>query len=364
MAHELLCKWLELPSNPWPPDHYALLGLNAGSGDADVIEQRVLERMESLRHYQLLHPEVVTEGMNLLAQAMISLTDPSARDQYDRDLGVDSSVTEREIAVDEDEVEDADVEDDEEMPESMSIATLPEPPANARILTWPNEAATTSESSGQSDSEEPPADPITILELDDEPDAHDEVEDDGPSLKVPSVILEEEEAREADLARDIRRRRYRDIVRLRRVIEVWEKLRTFLEKPAKTFSRRTDTVAFMNSLSDLRPLLGDVSELIGDPNEPGHLIAALAKQQLVVEMFRSLLPSQREALADDCQSAFAILTKHYRRLRRDVRRLTARGFKRRFVYPLYRSIARRPEWLFLCVGIAALAIAFVRSVPK
>ena len=32
------------------------------------------DRMERLRGYQLLHPELVTEGMNRLAQALICLT--------------------------------------------------------------------------------------------------------------------------------------------------------------------------------------------------------------------------------------------------------------------------------------------------
>ena len=74
MGHELLCGWLEIAPDSWPPDYYALLGLPPGEGTTDEIEQRVLERMEKLRHYQLMHPELVTEGMNLLAQAMITLS--------------------------------------------------------------------------------------------------------------------------------------------------------------------------------------------------------------------------------------------------------------------------------------------------
>jgi hypothetical protein len=363
MAHELLCKWLELPSNPWPPDHYALLGMEPGEGNADEIEQRVLERMESLRHYQLMHPDVVTEGMNLLAQAMISLTDPSAREQYRRDLEVESNGAESAAESDqEEEVEE--IEDEEELPEPTRVAAPPAPPPSARVSTWPNLTPLPSEAADQSGEDEPLPNPITILELDDEQETPEDPDDEESSLAVPSAILEEEKIEEADVERDKRRRRYREIVRVRRVIEVWGRLLEFLQKAARTFSRRTDTVAFMNCLADLRPLIGYVSDLIGGPNKPGNLIASLAKQQLVVEMFRSFLPSQREALAEDCRRAYVILTDHYRQLGRDVRRLTSRGFQRRVLYPLYRNVARRPEWLFLFLGILALIIAFARSLPR
>src|SRR5437588_738333 len=32
MSHELICAWLGLPPDPWPPDHYALLGLTPAAG--------------------------------------------------------------------------------------------------------------------------------------------------------------------------------------------------------------------------------------------------------------------------------------------------------------------------------------------
>ena len=84
----LLKKWLELKSEHWPPNHYALLGLNEGEGAADEIELRVLDRMERLRSYQLVHPDLVTEGMNRLAQALNCLTDLEAKKNYDQTLGL------------------------------------------------------------------------------------------------------------------------------------------------------------------------------------------------------------------------------------------------------------------------------------
>jgi hypothetical protein len=76
MSHELICSCLQLSPDRWPPDHYTLLGLEIGEADTRRIEQRVAERMEKLRRYQLTHTDQVTEGMNRLAQALVCLTDP------------------------------------------------------------------------------------------------------------------------------------------------------------------------------------------------------------------------------------------------------------------------------------------------
>src|SRR5690348_5149929 len=81
--HELICSCLQLPADRWPPDHYTLLGLETGHTDIKQIEQRVQERMEKLRHYQLTHADQVTDGMNRLAQALVCLTDPAAKKAYD-----------------------------------------------------------------------------------------------------------------------------------------------------------------------------------------------------------------------------------------------------------------------------------------
>ena len=60
LMHDLICSCLQLPADPWPPDHYTLLGLELREADTRHIEQRVEERMERLRRYQLTHAEQVT----------------------------------------------------------------------------------------------------------------------------------------------------------------------------------------------------------------------------------------------------------------------------------------------------------------
>jgi hypothetical protein len=81
--NQQICDWLGLPTGNWPPDHYTLLGLKPNESDPHVIEERVQERMQRVRPFQLNYPEQVTEAMNRLAQAFSCLTDPTARKAYE-----------------------------------------------------------------------------------------------------------------------------------------------------------------------------------------------------------------------------------------------------------------------------------------
>ncbi len=223
--------------------------------------------------------------MNLLAQAMICLTEPATRTAYDQKLLPSPPVI--------------NLGDADELP----LQLVDEPPAAARPVRLDRRA-------------QPDLDPLRLppetYSLEDEPDAD--------ALLIPELIddepltlAEEEDEEDEPETRSInprpdrtpktRRDFYRSIVRIRRVLRIWERLRAYLDDPEKTFDRRIDTIAFMSCLAELQPLLPSVADLVGGPNQPGHLVAALARQQLVVEMFRSLLPSQRLALTRDCQSA-------------------------------------------------------------
>ncbi|MFO0800729.1 MAG: hypothetical protein U0804_24960 [Gemmataceae bacterium] len=76
----LLRSWLDLPPDAdWPPDPNVLLGFPVGPVDAAEAEVRAIDRMDRLRPHQLLHPELVTEGMTRLAQALIAFTEAPPR---------------------------------------------------------------------------------------------------------------------------------------------------------------------------------------------------------------------------------------------------------------------------------------------
>lgn len=93
MDFTLLQTWLRLPGGSWPPDHYALLDLPPETADPGLIERHVMDRMDVLRRHQLRHPELVTAGMNQLAQALVCLSDAEERSAYNARLGLKPTAT-------------------------------------------------------------------------------------------------------------------------------------------------------------------------------------------------------------------------------------------------------------------------------
>jgi hypothetical protein len=93
MSRELICSILGIRPDSWPPDHYALIGLSPHEANPARVEIRVQELSAKLRSYQLAHPDDVTDALNRLAQALVCLTDPAARADYDskRSVGNDSA---------------------------------------------------------------------------------------------------------------------------------------------------------------------------------------------------------------------------------------------------------------------------------
>lgn len=351
MTHDKLRGWLKLPDGPWPPDHYALIGLPVGAGNPQEIEGRVLERLELLRRYQLPHPDEATEGMNLLARALDTLTDPDTRRTYDRSLGL-KPVTK---------VEPAPPIADDDYDFDNLFADVP---------------ATESEPAEPAPADEPgvPDAMNQLPEMPDEPDIDDEPEFlDEPAveplpeaiiLPVPAAVARLEEPATARPIRpkSPRREIYADLARVRKVLRIFERARPYLTDTDRTLHRRTDTLALMGCLAELRPLLHTVPDLIAAPKRPGNLVAALARQRLQFDTFRSLLPDQRDSLARDFRAAHYRLAGYYDDLRDEIRRLTEKDWSRRVLRPTLKYIGDHPERLLLPVALLALAVALVRSV--
>jgi len=212
-------------------------------------------------------------------------------------------------------------------------------------------------------------DPIAELpELGEDPDADDEQEvielpPEAIILPVPPAVARlETEPSKPKRPRSPRRELYADLARVRKVLRIWERARPYLTDTDRTFTRRADTLALMGCLAELRPLLHTVIDLIAAPKRPGNLVAALARQRLQFDTFRSLLPDQREALARDFRAAHYRLSGYYDDLRDEVRRRTEKDWSRRVLRSALRYVADHPELVVLPFALAALAIAMVRSV--
>lgn len=95
MSRELICSILKVPPEPWPPNHYTLLGISTSEIDPARLEARASELSALLRTYQLSYPEPVTEALNRIAQALVCLQDPRARAEYDAQLTGNRSAASR-----------------------------------------------------------------------------------------------------------------------------------------------------------------------------------------------------------------------------------------------------------------------------
>lgn len=349
MTPDKLRAWLRLPDGPWPPDHYTLIGLEPGAGTPDGIEARVLERLELLRRYQLPHPDEATEGMNLLARALDTLTDPDARRTYDKSLGLKPATKVVEPA---------------RLPANDDLNAL-----------FPGVPLLPSASEGPAapaEDESVLPDVIVLEPVDEEPDIDDEPEildEDAPALpdaiflSVPPPVarLEGQDGGAPRRPRSPRRELYADLARVRKVLRVFERARPYLTDAERTFSRRADTLAVMGCLAELRPLLPTVADVVGTGRRPGREVAALARQRLLFDTFRSLHPDDRDALARDFRAAHYALAGFYDDLRDEVRRLTEKDWSRSVGRPVLRYLGDHPEWLILPFALAVLVVAAVRS---
>jgi hypothetical protein len=340
--HDRLRSWLGLPSGSWPPDHYALLDLPRGGGDVADIEARVLDRMELLRPHQLLHPELVTEGMNRLAQALVCLTDPVARAGYDRELGIPPPPFE--------------VVEDEPLPPTEPAPPTPPPDATVELpfepgLLPPGEAL-------------PPA----YVVVESNPKLPYEVVPDEPKSEpprpLPPLELQEPEFLPVEPPAPVppapisRRAVYRRLAALRRALRAWEHLRPVLGDPSATLATPVEVLLFVRALTEARAALPGVARVIRSPGAPGGTVAALVRLPHALHAVRVLLPAQRQMVALDWRRGDETLRRERTRLRELAffrpRRRGGRGTR------LWRELRHTPEWILLVLALAALMFALVR----
>ena len=78
-------RWLAIPPNDQPPNHYRLLGLELFEGDADVIESAADQRMAHLRTFQTgKHSNLSQKLLNEVAAARLCLLNPEKRAAYEK----------------------------------------------------------------------------------------------------------------------------------------------------------------------------------------------------------------------------------------------------------------------------------------
>lgn len=351
MSRELICTWLKLPPDRWPPDHYTLVGLDPGESDAARIEQHFHERHEWLLRYQLAHPEAVTEALNRLAQAFVCLTDPQAKQAYDRSL-----FPEREAPT--------------------SAPPLPpnvETPSLADPLAWlygswspPASEAAAAPATPRTPTEDraPPSEPV--------PSAHPSANGIPPPPPPELSLADEPEDPVVRVAGSPAARRglgtkralYYRISRTRQLLRSWIAVGRYVGDASFALQKRSDAVALRRQLDLIRDLLHGFPPLLGQAGQPGYLVIALARQPMIVQTFLALLPSQREALVRDWQAGLTLLAAHRLVLREEIWTLRRRGWIGRLRRTLGAVVTEHLGlWLLLFV-VAAINGAILPVMPS
>jgi hypothetical protein len=312
----LLRSWLALPPGPWPPDHYALLGVDRDSTDPAAIEAVVLAKMDHLRSHQLRHPELVTEGMNRLAQALVCLTDAAARTAYDASLAPTRLGA----------------------PEPLEVPFVPGlgPPEPG-----------------------PPADfvpvrPAYVL-VPDEPPAYVVVPDE------PAAALEPEPLPLPSAAWPPRTRRelFARLAVLRRMLAAWRTLRPVLADPGEPLNRPAAVLALLDAAAELQLLLRRYRDDL--PDGSGAFVSVLVRQRFVLPTFRTLLPDQRRALSLDWSRGELFLRGEHDRLRELVRAGRPLRGRDGTGARLVRWAVRTPELVLAVLAVAWVVVTVLRT---
>jgi hypothetical protein len=375
MDHDLICSWLGLPPGTWPPNHYRLLGLEPGEANAELIEERVHERLDTVRCYQMMHPEQATEAMNRLAQAFVCLTEPSSKKTYDTQLGIRAV----EMPV---------------PPVPPPVAPAPTPPqpkapdwlSNPPPITSPREKVPTPSPAETPppaavpvarpsmppvilnysaapppptkqppplpptvDTPEPPAAPPMAIPL--APPLPS-----APPLEPIDPFLDAAQSGTARRGIGTKRGIYRRIARTRRLRRLWNDLGKYLGSPKRRLKRSVEGPELIRLLDEITTLLRRFPPMLGEAGQPGYLVLALTQVD-TIKVFQSFSPHQREALSRDWSSAMKLLTAHCDFLRRELRVMRKRTLKQRLLHAGWSLFVDQPGTVLLLLSLFAIIVA-------
>ncbi len=360
MDHDLICSWLGLPPGTWPPDHYRLLGLQPGEDNAEVIERHVHERLDTVRCYQITHPELATEAMNRLAQAFVCLTEPSSKKIYDAQLGLVARAAHPS-------------EDQTPTPQANALDWLPSPkPESTASESPPGAVAASNEATPAPTTKLPPPLPTVLPAA----EAIDEtpVPPTAPPLAIPvptplptglplepaDPVLEAAQAGPAHRGIATKRGIYQRIAQTRRLLRLWNDLGKYVSQPKRRLNRSAEGPELIRLLGEITELLKGFPPLLGEAGQPGYLVLALTQVD-TVKVFQSFSPHQREALSRDWGNAVKLLTAHRDFLRRELRAMRNRPWRQRFVRASWSLLVDRPGTVLILLALLAINVALWRS---
>jgi hypothetical protein len=357
MSHDLICSWLGLPPGEWPPDHYRLLGLEPGEDNAELIEQRVHQRLDAVRRYQMMHPEPATEAMNRLAQAFVCLMEPASKRAYDTDvLGLAPPAAEASVTT------APEAEQTPTTPGASDQAAIDTAPGTVPVGPPPLPASVAVASPPRRPPPLPPLPPLPAT-VQAEPSPAAEAAAPAESTPLPEPVDPVvEAARSAPARRGIGTKRalYYRVARTRQLLRVWTALGKYLSSPRRRLNRATEGPDLVHLLEEIGTLLKRFPPLLGEAGQPGYLVLALTQVD-TVKAFQSFSPHQREALTRDWRAGIKLLLAHRDFLRQELRAMRKRTFRQRLARATYSLITDQPGTVLLLLALLALNVALWRS---
>lgn len=347
MKHNLICNWLGLSAENWPPTHYQLLGLEPGEKNVALIEQRVQQRLDTVRRYQLAHPDQATEALNRLAQAYVCLTEPAAKQRYDASILDDSNV-----------------------------AVLDSLPANHPCVSTDTPVPGTYHLPGRMRNRSTPAvacppplpDPASVSDQMLEvpgitPEEPEDILDDAAiEATLPPLVPTEElpdhppvcpleeaaRSRTARVGLCTRRGILRRIQLLRQLLRTWNNIGRLLPHnpsfgaPSRKLNPRSRGQALLRNLNRMQELLNDFPQIFGEAGQSGFLVLGLLEQEQAAYTLHTLDDAQLAKLAEDWRAGYDLLRAHGRLLTELTSQHRNLGFFQRWLLNLRSTIVHQP----------------------
>jgi hypothetical protein len=128
---------------------------------------------------------------------------------------------------------------------------------------------------------------------------------------------------------------------------------------AEALATPVSVLLFVQALATARAALPGVAWLFPRPDSPGGTVVALVRLPHALHAVRTLLPSQRQAVALDWQRGLDALRREQARLRKlaFVARLRRPGTP---ALRLLGAIRNQPEWVLLVAALTAVVFAAIR----
>ena len=340
----MLRSWLGLPPGDWPPTGRELLGPGSTPEEG---ERHAMRLMSRLRPHQLLHPDLVTEGMNRLAQAMLTSgtrraavppavrPPPPARREEPTPVVPVSPPTAGEF----------------DFGRAVAPAVAFPAPAAAEPVVLDAEVL--------DDFDEPPEPVARFVQ-------YDLLPTEVPPRPAETVPVPEVEAVErplpAGLVGESRRTLYAEMAALRAVLRAWASLRTICGDPSEEVATPGRVCAFLDAADQFRTAKRHPGFDAADWPPLAPRVFAVIGHDRPLGVFRLLTPLQRRMLAHDWARGQGELEARRAGLRKSLRATRPQPTVSQTAAAAWRSLASHPEAILVPPAALLLLGFFVKLV--